>query len=113
MLFDQWDYGRNYCTNQAPFYGNNNIIRTVVPTQQCPSDTPTKTWNTTPNYNYAVNLGTTDSKRTNPLNGSPSPGRRSNTTATDNTTSAITDGTASTLMIAEVRQGQDGQDLRG
>ncbi|MCY2993702.1 MAG: DUF1559 domain-containing protein [Planctomycetota bacterium] len=113
-LYENWDYTQNYCTNVAPAYGNNNIIQTLIPTQLCPSDSPSKTWNNTPNYNYAVNLGTTDVNRTNPLNGvtwSSAPFEYN--TGRFYRLADITDGTATTLMLSEVRQGQIGQDLRG
>jgi prepilin-type N-terminal cleavage/methylation domain-containing protein len=114
VLFDNWDYTQNYCTNVAPAYGNNNIIQSVIPTYLCPSDHPTKTWNSTPNYNYAVNLGTTDINRNNPLNTVPwTSAPFEYNTRNLYRLADITDGTATTLMLGEVRQGQLGQDLRG
>lgn len=113
-FFDNWDYGNNYCTNGAGTYGNNNIIQATVPAHLCPSDTPSKTWNTTPNYNYAVNLGTTNNVRTSPLNGVAFTGAPFEYgTNKQYNLAAILDGTSTTLMLAEVRVGQNGQDLRG
>ena len=109
-LYDQWDYGLGYAAGV-----NNTIIRTVIPAHLCPSDSPTSTWNApTPNYNYAVNLGTTNWPRNSPYNGvvyNSAPfdynsGRQYRL-------ADIIDGTPTTLMLAEVRQGQVGQDLRG
>ena len=114
VLYDNWDYTQNYCTNVAPAYGNNNIIQTPIPPHLCPSDHATKTWNATPNYNYAVNLGSTDINRNNPLNGVPwafAPFEYN--TRNYYRFADITDGTATTLMLGEIRQGQIGQDLRG
>ena len=112
-LYDQWDYGLGYAAGI-----NNTLIRTVIPGQLCPSDSPTSTWNApTPNYNYAVNLGTTSVTRTSPY---PGAGGVNFTGAPFEYNSGrqyrladITDGTPTTLMLSEVRQGQIGQDLRG
>jgi prepilin-type N-terminal cleavage/methylation domain-containing protein len=115
-LYDGWDYGANYQTNRPGEYGNLNIIRTVIGAHQCPSDPATKTWNSVPNYNYAVNYGTTDSQRNNPLNGVPftgAPFEYDTGTPRQYRLADITDGTSTTLMLAEIRQGQVGSDLRG
>lgn len=111
--YNLWDYTVGYAAG-----ANNNIIRTNINGMQCPSDSPSKTWNSTPNYNYAVNLGNTNTVRTSPLNGVnflPSPftyktykfyGLRD-----------INDGTSNCLLVAEVRQGSatgnPNPDLRG
>ncbi|MEN6498516.1 MAG: DUF1559 domain-containing protein, partial [Thermoguttaceae bacterium] len=116
-MYDKWDTSKLYY--DAP---NLAIIRTVIPTHVCPSDTPTKTWNETPNYNYAVNLGTTNTSRTSPFSVAPfsetlftgAPFEyRTGSTCKQYNMAAITDGTSSTLMLGEVRQGQVGSDLRG
>lgn len=107
-LNEQWNYNSVY-------HGGTNLtlIRTTIPNFLCPSDSPTQTWNSVPNYNYACNLGTTDLNRTNPLNGvaywaSPFEAR-----GKINRFSALTDGLSQTMLIAEVRQGQVANDLRG
>ena len=108
-IYDKWDYGLDYHAGT-----NTALIRTVITAHQCPSDTPTKTWNNTPNYNYACNLGTTDRCRHSPLHGVDyynSPFEAFSNRAYN--FAAILDGTSSTLMLAEVRQGQVGSDLRG
>lgn len=67
--FNQWNYAQDYYGAAGATPNTNiNIVRTLFPALLCPSDTPTKTWNNAPNYNYAVNLGNTDSARTSPLN---------------------------------------------
>jgi prepilin-type N-terminal cleavage/methylation domain-containing protein len=97
--------------------GNTTIIRKVIPGMLCPSDTPTKTWNSTPNYNYAVNLGNTAYARNTPLYGvtfKPAPFHLSNsTTGVAYGYRDMGDGVSTTMLMAEIRQGQNGQDLRG
>jgi len=113
-LADKWNPAYDYHDANGP---NLAIIRTVISTHLCPSDSPTMTWNSVPNYNYAVNLGTTDTDRHTPLNGVTFTGApfeaRFSGDAKQYNLAALTDGTSSTLMLAEVRQGQVGQDLRG
>jgi prepilin-type N-terminal cleavage/methylation domain-containing protein len=114
-LYDRWDYTKDYY--QGTDNVNLTIIRTPLKAHMCPSDSPAKTWNSTPNYNYAVNLGATDRSRTATstldsnakFQGAPfeSFSKRAYSMA------AITDGTSNTLMLSEVRQGQVGSDLRG
>ncbi len=97
--------------------GNTTIIRTTIPGLTCTSDTATRTWNATPNYNYAVNLGNTTAARTTPFNGvtfSQSPFYMSNsTTGIGYKFTDFGDGVSNVMLMAEVRQGQNGQDLRG
>jgi len=114
-LYDRWDYTKDYYSGT----GNTNldIIRTTIKSHICPSDTPAKTWNSTPNYNYAVNLGATDRNRTATstldanakFQGAPF----ETFTGKAYSMAAFTDGTSNTLMLSEVRQGQVGSDLRG
>ena len=107
---------------------NLEICRKKVPVHICPSDNFTRsTWNNggqaMANFNYAVNLGNTSVFRVTPLNGvtfQEAPFRYEEAVNSNVVTynfSSITDGLSSTLMIGEVRQGQDstaGQtDLRG
>lgn len=107
-----WDQTQMY--NVAP---NQAIIRTTIPAMICPSDTATKTWVPVPNYNYAVNLGNTTAQATTPFNGVnylPSPFFYStSTTSKCYKFSDIGDGVSTCMLIGEVRQGQNGQDLRG
>ncbi|MDB5344525.1 MAG: putative major pilin subunit [Schlesneria sp.] len=114
--YNQWNYAQDYYSTPtgAPANTNINIVRTIFPAFQCPSDTPTKTWNNAPNYNYAVNLGNTDSGRTATLNSVvflPAP-----FTYNSNVFYAlrdINDGTSNCLLMSEVRQGPVANDLRG
>lgn len=114
---DQWQVGRQYADGtQVNGVSNNSLIQTLIPAYTCPSDVTTKTWNNTPNYNYAVNLGNTDTGRTNPFNGVAfgSAPFESGTGATRAyNLAALVDGTSNTLLLAEIRAGQVGQDLRG
>ncbi len=110
--FNQWNYAQDYYSGTGNT--NINIVRTSFTAHLCPSDTATKTWNSAPNYNYAVNLGNTDVARTSPLNSVvflPSP-----FTYNSNVFYGlrdISDGTSNCLMISEVRQGPVPNDLRG
>lgn len=112
-LSNGWDQTSMY--NQVA--ANTNIIRTSIPGMSCPSDTPTKPWNNTPMYNYAVNLGNTTAQATTPFNGInflPSPFFYStSTTGKAYRFSDIADGLSTCMLVAEVRQGQNGTDLRG
>jgi prepilin-type N-terminal cleavage/methylation domain-containing protein/prepilin-type processing-associated H-X9-DG protein len=112
-MYNKWDETRQYAQG-----GNTALIRTVVPTLLCPSDSATKTWNNTPNYNYAVNLGNTTVQSTNPFNGvsykgGPFKWSNSSTTGYSYKIRDIVDGTSNTILLGEIRQGQNGQDLRG
>ncbi len=115
-LYNKWDETRLY--HQSP---NLPLTETRIATYGCPSDTWTSSWsaNNIPNYNYAVNLGTTSSYRNSPLNGVTF--REAPFYAEHDFTQPalvysfrdITDGTSNTLLVAEVRQGQNNDDLRG
>ncbi len=77
----------------------------------CPSDTPNAPIRSQTNHNYAVNFGNTGTEQQASVGGvrflgSPFPRGKSGRIAD------ITDGTSTTLLMAEVRQGQQ-QDLRG
>lgn len=113
-LYDGWDYTKDYHDGSGP---NLAIIRTPIKSHICPSDSPTKTWNSTPNYNYAINLGATDRSRTatSTLDSNAKFQGAPFETYTNRAYSmaALTDGTSNTLMLSEVRQGQVGSDLRG
>ncbi len=120
--YNAWNENAQY--NQL---GNTAIIRATIPGLLCPSDTATKTWNSTPNYNYAVNLGNTTSGRTTPYNGATfmmAPFFQNVFTVAATTLPAgiegrvtkfsdFGDGTSNVMLLGEVRQGQNGQDLRG
>jgi prepilin-type N-terminal cleavage/methylation domain-containing protein len=90
-----------------------NLIptRNRFSTCTCPSDTPNAPVRMQTNHNYAANFGNTGIEQQANVNGipflgSPFPRGRSGKIA------EITDGTSNTLLLAEVRQGQQ-QDLRG
>ena len=110
--YNAWNEGAQYAVGN-----NNNIIRATIPGLLCPSDTASRTWNATPNYNYAVNLGNTTCYRTTPFNGvtyTAAPFQmNSSQTATVAKFADMGDGTSNVLLLAEIRQGQNGQDLRG
>lgn len=115
VMYDAWYNGRNYhdgTVNPASNTSNLALIRTLIPTHLCPSDSPMKTWNEVPNYNYAVNMGVTNYQRetVNSVAYQPAPfeylGRA-------HSFASLVDGTSNTLLIAEIRQGQVASDLRG
>lgn len=103
---------------------NFSLIHPRLAALTCPSDSPgtwTVTLGTLPKYNYAVNLGPTSNERKSVWDGvkynqspffyepedfgkpgTPIYGIRD-----------ITDGTTQTILLAEVRQGQHNEDLRG
>ncbi|MCC9606507.1 DUF1559 domain-containing protein [Blastopirellula sp. JC732] len=107
-LNDGWNYSLTYHSGT-----NLTLIRTTIPNFLCPSDSPTQTWNSVPNYNYACNLGTTNLSRTNPLNGVPYWASPFEAKGKINRFASITDGLTNTMLVAEVRQGQVASDLRG
>jgi prepilin-type N-terminal cleavage/methylation domain-containing protein/prepilin-type processing-associated H-X9-DG protein len=112
-MYNKWDETKQYAQG-----GNTALIRTVVPPLLCPSDSATKTWNNTPNYNYAVNLGNTTVESRSPFNGvtykgGPFKYSVSSTTGYSYKIRDIVDGTSNTILLGEIRQGQNGQDLRG
>ncbi len=116
-VYNQWNQNVNY--QGSP---NITLIRQTYPVFLCPSDTASKTWNNVPNYNYAVNLGNTTSGRTNPFNGVTFfAGPFTTDTGTSGGSgigsckkfSDFVDGTSNVILVSEIRQGQNGQDLRG
>ncbi len=110
--YEQWDQGVQYAVGN-----NNNIIRATITGLLCPSDPASKTWNSTPNYNYAVNLGNTTTNRLASYNGATytaSPFWQSS--SADGRCFSfrdMTDGASNVILASELRQGQNGQDLRG
>ena len=101
---------------------NYDLCSIRFPVHTCPSDTPTATWQAYPkavNFNYAVNLGNTTVYRTSPFNGltynkAPFHYQELGTSCPQVQRMAfMTDGTSNTLLMAEVRQGQAPDDLRG
>ncbi len=126
-MADQWQTDRMYADGaKVNGVANIDLIRTEIEAYKCPSDTTTKTWNNVPNYNYAVNLGNTDTGRNGttsaPFNGvvwgrapfhAYAQGAASSAAVPVYRLADLTDGTSSTLLLAEVRAGQVGQDLRG
>ncbi|HXG11657.1 MAG TPA: DUF1559 domain-containing protein [Gemmataceae bacterium] len=94
-----------------------NVVNGTGPTTvrfavcTCPSDKPNRPIRNQTNHNYAANFGNTGiEQQANvngiPFGGSPFPRGKSGRIAD------IPDGTSTTLLMAEVRQGQQ-QDLRG
>lgn len=108
-LNEQWDFSRTYHHSGT----NLDLIRTTIPNFLCPSDSPSRTWNDVPNYNYAANFGTTDMNRTNPLNSVAYLQSPFEHIGRNYRFAAITDGLSHTMLLAEVRQGQVSGDLRG
>jgi prepilin-type N-terminal cleavage/methylation domain-containing protein len=122
-IADKWQPNKQYAVNTDPAGtangtpNNNALIQGLIPAYVCPSDTTTKTWNNTPNYNYAVNLGNTDTGRSASFNGVTWGSAPFEYTTGANgkafNLAALIDGTSNTLLLAEIRAGQVGQDLRG
>jgi prepilin-type N-terminal cleavage/methylation domain-containing protein len=124
-LFERWDDKYDYNTTggiAASKGGNNSIIQTPIKMMMCPSDTPSKTWNSTPNYNYAINAGNTTSGGTATYAQVPTDSVKFSASPfviTGGTNgkiyqfSNILDGLSSTIFLGEVRQGIVTNDLRG
>ncbi|AMV19442.1 DUF1559 domain-containing protein [Planctomyces sp. SH-PL14] len=110
--YNMWDERYQYAVGN-----NNKVIQSPIPGMRCPSDTATQPWNNTPNYNYAVNLGNTTYNRTNPFNGvafGQSPFDATTAAAVRSYKfSDMGDGVSNVLLLGEIRQGQNGTDLRG
>ncbi len=114
-FYDQYDESVQY--NQSP---NVELIARRIAAYTCPSDSPSITWaRGVPNHNYVVNLGNTSVWRTSPLNGvdfERAPFHCENSAIKNIPTYSfadIRDGTTNTLMLGEIRQGQNANDLRG
>ena len=112
-LYVNW--GGNDST--GPRYGgepNRSAVSSVrFPTFSCPSDTENSPIGTMTNHNYAVNYGNTGYAQQRELNGVvflKAPFSRDRNQRLGFHT--MTDGTSNTLLVSEVRQGQD-RDLRG
>jgi prepilin-type N-terminal cleavage/methylation domain-containing protein/prepilin-type processing-associated H-X9-DG protein len=112
-LHEKWTEGLVYSSQP-----NLDLCRIQLKSHMCPTDRWTfSTWGNggqrMANMNYAVNLGNTTVYRVSPFNGVTFQGAPfeyvENHAANRPPTysfAAITDGTSSTLMLAEVRQGQ-------
>jgi prepilin-type N-terminal cleavage/methylation domain-containing protein len=112
-LWEKWTEGVLYSSQP-----NLDLCRVQLKSHMCPTDNPTRsTWNNggqrMANMNYAVNLGNTTVYRVSPFNGvtfQEAPFHYEETQAPNLPATFsfahISDGTSSTLMFAEVRQGQ-------
>jgi hypothetical protein len=116
---------------QAPLYSKYNesvryedplnlpVTTMRLPAHQCPSDTPTAFYNGIMQGNYAVNLGNTTVYRISPYGGvtfNKAPFEVTNLRSQAIKSygiNQVSDGTSNTLMLGEVRQGQNAVDLRG
>jgi len=120
---DQWNENLLYW--QSP---NREQATTRFAVYSCPSDSPAQfVWSGVgiQKYNYAANLGTTTNGRASPYNsveyhGAPFKFDAVNTFGAAPfdaglrvSFSAIGDGTSKTLLVAEVRQGQESYALQG
>ena len=118
-MFDQY-----VLTSRYQYSPNVEVLSNRVAVYTCPSDTPISSWTfcDIPNYNYAVNLGNTSNFREPTWNGvtfSTGPFHSSNNGGTSDPNTPVygfahlRDGSSQTLMIGEIRQGQNDDDLRG
>ncbi len=115
-LYDAYDEGTKYQEGT-----NVELIKIRIGVYTCPSDTAAASWTVGgQNFNYAVNLGNTSVFRNSPLNGvtfQAAPFYNRNDPPMSNIPTYrlddIRDGTSNTLLIGEVRQGQNTNDLRG
>jgi prepilin-type N-terminal cleavage/methylation domain-containing protein len=95
-----------------------NVTTKRFPSFTCPSDRPNAPIASITNHNYAVNYGTTGYAQVASLNGvifrgAPfKPSKNYAERFIGRTMADLVDGTSTTLMVAEVLQGQ-GSDLRG
>ncbi len=78
----------------------------------CPSDQENEPFSGLTNHNYVVNFGNTGYGQQSNLNGVEFGGAPFSRGSRKYGFHSITDGTSSTILVAEVRQGQ-GRDLRG
>ena len=119
-IADKYDLSTKY--QVAP---NVDLLENRLSVFTCPSDSPKSSWsaNDVPNYNYVVNLGNTTNFRKATLNGvdfktGPFHSNDNGGNPADPNTPAyriddIRDGTTNTVLVMEVRQGQNTNDLRG
>jgi hypothetical protein len=142
-IFNAWNFngvsGAGLTAFQYKGPVNTTVSMTRILAYTCPSDTPTLSLASIPNYNYAVNFGNTDTEQNNQtaIGGQtflgapfadlcpPPPAVLPGGIASGGTTNGswgvfgfrdILDGTSNTMLAAEVIQGQGGAslpDLRG
>jgi prepilin-type N-terminal cleavage/methylation domain-containing protein len=119
-MFDQYQPHMKY--QNSP---NKEILANRLQALTCPSDTSKSSWSSTdiPNYNIAANFGNTTNFRKDPYNSVAF--RTGPFFSTDNggnpgdpNTPAfriddMRDGTTNTILMMEIRQGQNVNDLRG
>ncbi|WP_417848443.1 DUF1559 domain-containing protein [Thalassoglobus sp.] len=120
-LYDRYEKNRKYGIPSDTARYNHSVnlpvVRTRFKTLSCPSDLDNAPFSSITNHSYAVNFGNTGYAQQATLNGvtfGEAPFRISgnNTPARNKRFRDVTDGTSSTMMVAEVLQGQ-GRDLRG
>lgn len=111
-FYNQWD------ENLAYNVGNNeDLMENRITMFNCPSDTLANHYRSIPQYNYTVNVGSTNNYKENGINGAnylAGPFTFSNSTVgIASRFRDITDGLSNTMMMGEIRQGVSGTDLRG
>ncbi|TWU23112.1 hypothetical protein Pla52o_26470 [Novipirellula galeiformis] len=107
------DWGNTSGFSYSSTLNKTNVTTKRIPAFSCPSDLDNAPLQEITSHSYAVNYGNTDLLQVATLNGVTFRGAPFGP-YTDSKTKFrdILDGTSSTLMVAEVRQGQ-GADLRG
>ncbi len=109
-LYVSWGDSSGPRYSQSP---NTNVTTTRLEAFSCPSDLDNSPFSNITNHSYAVNYGNTGYSQQATLNGVTFGGAPfSRHSGKEFGFRDVIDGTSSTLMVAEVRQGQ-GRDLRG
>ncbi|MFG0262600.1 MAG: DUF1559 domain-containing protein [Novipirellula sp. JB048] len=106
------DWGNTSGTSYSSVPNTTNVTTKRIAAFSCPSDLDNEPFSGITNHSYAVNYGNTGFLQQSTLNGVTFRGAPFAPDLTKFKFRDILDGTSSTLMVAEVRQGQ-GRDLRG